>query len=522
MPFLARRVFVSATSRDLTSHRRVVAEELRERDKDTHILSPLIQDEFSTDQGKIERMIRRRMKGCEIVICLVGFTYGAEPKGRSFDPSSQPESRSAQALRDSILRRGREQWRALLASCWRSGVARAELRFKMFGPLLARVIDTIYKPEDLRRSYTQLEYEIARRSGKKVYTFLALDGADFDAPADEPAELVGLQGEHRDRIAGIDDLYYTYQTKEELRALVRKIDLPNLRVERLKRILVSTTAAVVIGTLLFINWYRRQDWKVPSLVRVTPFEEGEYPGGTPTSTLVEARFDEPMAGDMQFRLAEVDPSDHDREVGKVEFEPPTLVDDGRTIRLAPKALLAGKTYRVTLTGARDRAGNPIDARSPFHESFPRDFRTRQPFGVDVRKTSPTTLSWDFSTPKPSRVTFKAISEALGDLDDGSVVRDYVNADIGQWDGKLIRLEADSKPPCVVIGPLEEVKSPWYASCALEPGTSPPCLRPGDAVRVRGIIERINKSNRKIYLKNSVVQYVAVGADALAGRPISPQ
>ena len=72
---------------------------------------PMVQDHFEHDHQKLLDILRQQIDACDAVICLVGFAYGQEPKNR---PASAP-----------------------------------------------------------RRSYTQLECEIAEAFDKLVYVFLA-------------------------------------------------------------------------------------------------------------------------------------------------------------------------------------------------------------------------------------------------------------------------------------------------------------------------------------------------------------
>jgi hypothetical protein len=74
------RVFVSATSRDLGSYRKAVADALRSIDAHA-----VIQDEFPPDYRSVAAMLRGKIARCDAVICLVGGVYGAEPAERTAD-----------------------------------------------------------------------------------------------------------------------------------------------------------------------------------------------------------------------------------------------------------------------------------------------------------------------------------------------------------------------------------------------------------------------------------------------------
>src|SRR5215216_6335310 len=85
------------------------------------------QSSFGVDYRTVEEMLRRKLQDADAVIHIVGFRYGAEPKDR---PAGKP-----------------------------------------------------------RRSYTQMEYDIARELEKPIYVFLSSDAAVRDTPsADEQPE----------------------------------------------------------------------------------------------------------------------------------------------------------------------------------------------------------------------------------------------------------------------------------------------------------------------------------------------
>ena len=68
------RVFVSASSRDLGSYRKSVADVLRSLD-----VHAVIQDDFPPDYHTVVEMLRDKIAQCDAVICLVGSRYGYEP-----------------------------------------------------------------------------------------------------------------------------------------------------------------------------------------------------------------------------------------------------------------------------------------------------------------------------------------------------------------------------------------------------------------------------------------------------------
>jgi serine/threonine protein kinase len=122
---------------------------------------PVVQDLFPPDYRTVVDMFRARIETCDAVICLVGSVYGQEPGTRSAD---QP-----------------------------------------------------------RRSYTQLEYEIAVELKKPTFVFIATD----DCPCDnlggqaEEDELRGLQLEHVKRLVATDRLWMRFRSREDLMGQVR-------------------------------------------------------------------------------------------------------------------------------------------------------------------------------------------------------------------------------------------------------------------------------------------------------------
>ena len=122
---------------------------------------PVEQTNFPPDYRAVEAMLEERIGECDAVICLVGWMYGAEPSGR---PEGLPQ-----------------------------------------------------------RSYTQIEYDIARRLGKPVYQFLAVEDCPPDRQVEESAAARELQREHREAIERGDLLWELFGTQAQLRQRVAQI-----------------------------------------------------------------------------------------------------------------------------------------------------------------------------------------------------------------------------------------------------------------------------------------------------------
>ena len=125
---------------------------------------PINQPSFGVDYREIEQMLRARLSEADAVVHIVGFRFGGEPKDR---PAGKP-----------------------------------------------------------RRSYTQLEYDIARELEKPVYVFLSAEASVRDSDElPEDADAAELQLAHRQALQSLNNIYYTFRNKNELSNLVAGIPL---------------------------------------------------------------------------------------------------------------------------------------------------------------------------------------------------------------------------------------------------------------------------------------------------------
>jgi len=127
----------------------------------TNSILPVEQTNFPPDFRSVEQMLEAKIRDCYAVICLVGFVYGAEPADR---PADRP-----------------------------------------------------------RRSYTQMESDIAHRLGKPVYQFLANEDCAFDAHAGESPELQALQLAHRQAIEAGVQIFERFSNQTQLRERIGHI-----------------------------------------------------------------------------------------------------------------------------------------------------------------------------------------------------------------------------------------------------------------------------------------------------------
>jgi tetratricopeptide (TPR) repeat protein len=127
----------------------------------TNRILPVEQTNFPPDFRTVEEMLEATIRDCHAVVILVGFVYGAEPSGQ---PADRP-----------------------------------------------------------RRSYTQMEFDIARRLGKPIYQFLAAEDCVFDARPNESAELQALQLAHRKAIETGNIRWEQFSDCDQLRERIAHI-----------------------------------------------------------------------------------------------------------------------------------------------------------------------------------------------------------------------------------------------------------------------------------------------------------
>jgi hypothetical protein len=120
---------------------------------------------FAPDYRTVEEMLRRKLHDADAMIHIVGFRFGAEPNQR---PENVP-----------------------------------------------------------RRSYTQMEFYLAREMLKPVYVFLSTDPSVRDEPMPkekpEESDIAALQVAHRKAVQNTNHLYYFFKDKAELCKLVAEI-----------------------------------------------------------------------------------------------------------------------------------------------------------------------------------------------------------------------------------------------------------------------------------------------------------
>jgi Domain of unknown function (DUF4062) len=168
---------------------------------------PIEQTNFPPDYRSVREMIEEKIAGCEAVIHIVGIRYGAEP-----DPSTLPE-----------------------------GAA--------------------------RRSYTQMEADIARQAGKKLYLFVCPEDFPYDQVPAEREELQGLQQAYRAEIAKSEILRTEVNNREELGRKVRELQF---ELEKLKSKIGKDRRRVAVSLailLLLLGGIAFGIWRLPTVVK---------------------------------------------------------------------------------------------------------------------------------------------------------------------------------------------------------------------------------------------------------------
>ena len=169
---------------------------------------PIVQEDFPPDYKSVRDMLRAKISTCNALVHLAGFYYGAEPQ-----------------------------------------------------PVL---------PGPDRRSFTQMEYEIAMELKLPCYVFLCGKNFPFDSHEPEPEEKQQLQLDHRARLLQRDELFYEFASPEELSTRTRELQLSveGLRAElakergRRRLMMIAAIAALVIaiagGYILFGRQQRQE------------------------------------------------------------------------------------------------------------------------------------------------------------------------------------------------------------------------------------------------------------------------
>lgn len=163
---------------------------------------PVEQTNFPPDYRTVRDMLRAKIAACDAVIHVAGVVYGAEPKERA--------------------------------------------------------------PGEPRRSYTQLEYALARELKKPLYVFVCGEDFAYDEYAPEDDEKRALQQAHRAALTASETLRYKVKSKDDLALRVRElqtavekltIDLNKARSWLARGVAIGLAAVMLLGCSL---WWLKQ------------------------------------------------------------------------------------------------------------------------------------------------------------------------------------------------------------------------------------------------------------------------
>lgn len=157
---------------------------------------PIEQADFPPDYRTVADFLTHQIEACDAIVHIAGKRYGAEPSPDSLPPGAK------------------------------------------------------------RRSYTQLEYDVAKRLKKKVFTFICGDDFPYDKCDAEPDDKVSLQQAHRAALFDSNDKYEPISTGDQCAERIKQLRLQleelarELAAEqRRQRVAWTTVAAALVGLL---------------------------------------------------------------------------------------------------------------------------------------------------------------------------------------------------------------------------------------------------------------------------------
>ena len=221
---------------------------------------PIEQTNFEPDYRTVRQMLETRIAQCDAVIHIVGVRYGAEP-----DPGSVPEGQT-------------------------------------------------------RRSYTQMEAEIARKLGKKLYVFLCPEDFPYDEESpSESDEKRELQRAYRQQVAERESVHTPVRSREDIALKVREL---KFELEKLKGAIArdrTRTFAVLAALLIALAAISTGVW----------WWVAHGPQATAEKVAGQLRYDRPRMREMlateiraqaQKRIASLNKSEDWRKINEIEKE----------------------------------------------------------------------------------------------------------------------------------------------------------------------------------------------------------
>jgi tetratricopeptide (TPR) repeat protein len=156
-----KRVFISATTHDLQSYRKLVTSWAKSKG-----YIPVVQEDFPAypHDYSVKDVLRENLSSCDAVIHLAGLYYGAEPTG--------------------------------------------------------------YVSPESRRSYTQLEYDLAKILRRQLFVLIASEDYEPDEPiTNQSQDHYQFQRQHRQRIRDSGGMRYPFSNHEQLSQQLQKIEV---------------------------------------------------------------------------------------------------------------------------------------------------------------------------------------------------------------------------------------------------------------------------------------------------------
>ncbi|MEL7500602.1 MAG: tetratricopeptide repeat protein [Planctomycetota bacterium] len=150
---------------------------------------PVEQTNFPPDYRTVREILKEKISGCQAVIHIVGQRYGAEP-----NPAKLPNGAS-------------------------------------------------------RRSYTQIEYDLAKQLNKKVYVFLCPNSFPFNDCEPESDEKQRLQQAHRNQLSAGDQIWTKVTGSDELAVRIRELQL---ELDELRDRVQRSTIGVFAGAAFLV------------------------------------------------------------------------------------------------------------------------------------------------------------------------------------------------------------------------------------------------------------------------------
>ncbi len=247
---------------------------------------PVEQDNFPPDYRSVKEMLEDKIVQCDAVVHIVGMRYGAEP-----DPVTLPEA-------------------------------------------------------EPRRSYTQMEADIARRLKKKLYTFICPEDFPFEFPSEpESDEKQALQAEYRREVLGREELYTYVESPEDVARKVRElqVELDDLRqtIRRDRRYY----ALLLLGLIVFLAAIGTGVWWIAAR---GPQQTAELVAAQYDREKIRAQLTKDIQGTATKRIAELEQKGTDwREVVEVEkIRDQQLGDLDRFLNGMVEAFEAGEASKV--------------------------------------------------------------------------------------------------------------------------------------------------------------------------------